>query len=295
MFQKIGSLFSSRTSFETCENSVSIQQDGEARAIVVSKSDIHSFSGKADEVIPRLQRDFPGIANGVRLLLDERDYKAFPFEKPQVPETALNDAFRWAAKEHLDVPVGDLVFSWADIPIPENSGKTNCTIYCAKRSIVAERAKRFISLKIPVLSVDIPDESWRNLAVACGEPASSAFVIVSETSGRMFFFHEGLLVMSRRLPFGSRTIGDDEGLERAIIEIQRGTDFVDRQYPKMFVEKMFIPSFSEDTERFADAVRSAINTKVFIPDYASLGASVPSLNIRDLELLGSAISRRQEK
>ena len=215
--------------------------------------DFVSFYPRANktwqEMLDRLAKESPAKNYQCSLLLSPEDYQLFAVESLNVPVEELKSAMRWRLKEMLDYHVDDATIDVLDVPGDKSAGGRSHSMYAvaARNKLIAERQTAFLSAKLPLSVIDIPDMAQRNISSLL-EPEGRGIAMLSfdENGGLLTVTFNAELYLSRRLDIKlsqfQHTDADKKAqvFERITLELQRSLDNFDRQHNFITTAKLIL-------------------------------------------------------
>ena len=110
-------------------------------------------------MLDRLAKETPARNHQCSLLLAPEDYQLFAVESLNVPAEELKSAMRWRLKDMLDYHVDDATIDVLNVPGDKNADGRSHSMYAvaARNKLIAERQTAFVSAKLPLTVIDIPD------------------------------------------------------------------------------------------------------------------------------------------
>lgn len=124
----------------------------------------------------------------------------------------------------------------------------------ARNDIIQSCIERFRSAHIPLSVIDIAETAQRNIAALFETPDRGlAFLYVGQANSLLTVNFRGELYLARRIEAGMEQLlksqggGNDELLNRILLELQRSFDHLDRQYPFVNIAKVLLGPEPSDT------------------------------------------------
>lgn len=198
------------------------------------------------QVLTKLIIDKHLVGQPCFCVLDDSHYELLLVDTPLVPDDEIKDALRWKVQELINSDIDAVAIESFKQP---NKNKTYAAV--SKKETVNQIANFVAEIGLKLISIDIPELSYRNLIdhIAAAQTdsyvmsdvetniehklslgQSTALLIVCEGEGHLLIFKDGNIYLSRKFSF--RSAGDKEidSLEDAlIVEIQRSLDYFERQ------------------------------------------------------------------
>jgi MSHA biogenesis protein MshI len=201
------------------------------------------------EMLDRLAKESPAKNYQCSLLLSPQDYQLFAIDSLNVPAEELKSATRWRLKDMLDYHVDDATIDVLDVPGDKNAGGRSHSMFAvaARNKLIAERQTAFLSAKLPLSVIDIPDMAQRNISRML-EPEGRGIAMLSfdESGGLLTVTFGGELYLSRRLDIRlsqfqlSDADKKNQVFERITLELQRSLDNFDRQHNFITTAKLIL-------------------------------------------------------
>ncbi len=201
------------------------------------------------EMLDRLAKESPAKNYQCSLLLAPEDYQLFAIETLNVPAEELKSATRWRLKDMLDYHVDDATIDVLNVPGDKNTGGRSHAMFAvvARNKLIAERQSAFLSAKLPLSVIDIPDMAQRNISSML-EPEGRGIAMLSfdESGGLLTVTFAGELYLSRRLDIklSQFQLADadkkNQVFERITLELQRSLDNFDRQHNFITTAKLIL-------------------------------------------------------
>lgn len=222
-------------------------------------------------------REFQPRRHQVTTLMQAQGYQLFVVEAPNVKPEEMRAAIRWRVKDLIDFHVDDAVVDVLDIPTPEGAApraRLMCAVV-AKAAAVREVVTRFERARLPLEVIDIAETAQRNVAALFESGERGVLTLGFDDGGGLITLTcGGELYFARRLDLGLAQLCDaDEGrrqaaFERALVELQRSLDHVDRQFHYVPLDKVLLAPLPAP----ADALAAHLRPNVYAPvAEASLG------------------------
>ena len=261
------------------------------------------------EMLDRLAKESPARNYRCSLLLSPEDYQLFAVESLNVPAEELKSAMRWRLKDMLDYHVDDATIDVLDVPGDKNAGARSHSMHAvaARNQLIAERQTAFVTAKLPLTVIDIPDMAQRNISCLL-EPEGRGIAMLSfdENGGLLTVTFGGELYLSRRFDIKLSQLLQAEAdkkmqiFERITLELQRSLDNFDRQHNFITTAKLVLAPMGE----VAMVLQSYLASNMYMPvEVLNLESilnlsKIPELNISGRQqayfmTIGAAL--RQEK
>jgi MSHA biogenesis protein MshI len=222
------------------------------------------------EMLDRLAKESPAKNYQCSLLLSPDDYQLFTIDSLNVPAEELKSAMRWRLKDMLDYHVDDATIDVLDVPGDKNGGGRSHSMYAvaARNKLIAERQTAFLSAKLPLTVIDIPDMAQRNISSLL-EPEGRGIAMLSfdENGGLLTVTFLGELYLSRRLDIKLSQVQQADAdkktlvFERITLELQRSLDNFDRQHSFITTAKLILAPMGE----VATQLQSYLASNMYMP------------------------------
>lgn len=176
------------------------------------------------------------------LLLPRGQYQLQQIEAPEVPAAEMRDAVRWKMKDAVDFPIEN---AGIDVLPPVAAGRAN-QIYAvaASRAVLQSWVQLFQAAKAPLDAIDVPELAQRNIAALFEEADRGLALLAFDAGGgQLTFTYGGELYFSRHidaLPVAAGSAAATGLRERALLDVQRTLDNVDRGYSGIPIARLLV-------------------------------------------------------
>ena len=222
------------------------------------------------DMLDRLAKESPAKNYQCSLLLSPEDYQLFAVESLNVPAEELKSAMRWRLKDMLDYHVDDATIDVLDVPGDKNAGGRSHSMYAvaARNKLIAERQATFLSAKLPLTVIDIPDMAQRNISSLL-EPEGRGIAMLSfdENGGLLTVTFNTELYLSRRFDIKLSQLQQTDAdkktqiFDRITLELQRSLDNFDRQHNFITTAKLILAPMGE----VANELQSYLASNMYMP------------------------------
>lgn len=213
------------------------------------------------------------------LLLNRGDYQLQLLEQPNVRLGELESSLRLSLTATLNYPAANAAVSWMTVPAHASTPNRPVQIYVvtADKSLVERRANLLKSAGHTLAAIDIPEAAQRNISALLDSPnkgcclvhATDGGVQITVTfQGELYMEHYLAELLFDPVPPGEQEAADRE-FDRVALEIQRGLDFVRRNYPFISIDHVRLAPTPKDI-----ALHKALSSRMLEP--------VEPLNLADL-------------
>ena len=222
------------------------------------------------DMLDRLAKESPAKNHQCSLLLSPEDYQLFAVESLNVPAEELKSAMRWRLKDMLDYHVDDATIDVLNVPGDKNAGGRSHSMYAvaARNKLIAERQIAFLTARLPLTVIDIPDMAQRNISCLL-EPEGRGIAMLSfdESGGLLTVTFSGELYLSRRFDIKLSQLQEVDGdkemqiFERITLELQRSLDNFDRQHNFITTAKLILAPMGD----IATQLQTYLASNMYMP------------------------------
>lgn len=199
-------------------------------------------------------------------VLTSGSYQLVLGEAPKVPDEELAEALRWRIKDLIQFPVQQAVVQ--GFFLPEDSARgTSRMAYAvaAQRGVIENLSNYARSLKLNLLSIDIPELALRNLVHFCAEDGKRgvALVKLGQGSGSLIIVRDNNLYLSRQfnLPYNAGLL-DDLPADNLILEVQRSLDYFERQMRQVPPSQIYLCGENVTADKLTPTIRNSFATPI---------------------------------
>ncbi|QOC23841.1 pilus assembly protein PilM [Wenzhouxiangella sp. AB-CW3] len=217
-----------------------------------------------------LREDIASNRTPVHLVLDNDRYELLLVEAPRVDASELRAAVRWKIKSLIDFHIDDAVIDVFEIPGQENRPQGQRMMYAiaARARDIRKLIDLFESADLNLQVIDVADLAMRNLAAQLDDDVRGvAMLYLNEHHGLITVTRQGSLYLSRRLDTGYGVLQErgSQGLDQAMLEVQRSLDYYDRHFAQPPVASLQVLPGYEATGELVAALDDglAIPTRVY--------------------------------
>jgi MSHA biogenesis protein MshI len=199
-------------------------------------------------------------------VLTSGSYQIVLGEAPKVPEEELAEALRWRIKDLIQFPIQQAIVQGFFLPEDSARGSSRMAYAVAtQRSIIENLSSHARSLKLNLLSIDIPELALRNLVHFCAEDGKRgvALVRLSQGSGSLIIVRDNNLYLSRQfnLPYNAGLL-DDLPAENLILEVQRSLDYFERQMRQVPPAQIYLCGENVTADKLTPTIRNSFSTPI---------------------------------
>lgn len=182
-------------------------------------------------------------------LLQPSDYQVLLVDAPNVPPAELKTAVRWRIKDMLDYHIEDATVDVLDIPVQEGATGRGHSMYAvaAHNDVIQKCIERFDAAHVPLTVIDIQETAQRNIAALYEPPERGVGLLYLGKSHALLTVNfRGELYLARRIDITIDQLTSPPGgnaeemLNRALLELQRSFDHLDRQFPFVSLAKLLL-------------------------------------------------------
>jgi MSHA biogenesis protein MshI len=178
-------------------------------------------------------------------LLTHGKYQLIQTEAVAGAPDEAREIVRWKLKDQVDFPVESASVDL--LPIPSDSRTSQVFAAFSPESVIAPLAQAFQAARVPLVAIDLPELSQRNLAALFEESGRGlATLIFDDDEGLLTFTRNGELLVVRHVEIPARQLmaadAERRGMlfERIALDVQRSLDNFDRSYSTIPVTQLLV-------------------------------------------------------
>lgn len=157
------------------------------------------------------------------LLLQPDDYALHWIDAPAVADDELNDALRWALREHIDWDPTEVAVAGYRLP-GAAGGRALALAAVAPRERIRAHVGAWPHAARRRLSIDVPEHALRNLLWLASGPECAGLLHVGLDSAHLIVARAGAVESRRRLALDHAALADGHALDALLLELQRTFD-----------------------------------------------------------------------
>ena len=168
--------------------------------------------------------------NRVNLVLAPELYHLCTVERPDVPDSEVDEAVRWTLQEQVDYAVDTA--SLVTFPLPASASRDRRMVFAAimPTEFLRGIVQQIHDARLELASIDISELALRNLAWHCFPQAdqSVALLRLTANSGVINVSRGDELYLARRVSGVPKTFSEDgwsDFRERLLLQVQRSIDY----------------------------------------------------------------------
>ena len=163
---------------------------------------------------------------------------------PGAPDEA-REVVRWKLKDQVEFPVDTAAIDL--LPIPSDGRAPQVFAALSPESTIAPLVQAFQAAKVPLVAIDLPEISQRNLAALFEESGRGlATLIFDDDEGLLTFTLNGELLVVRHVEIQARQLitadAERRGMlfERIALDVQRSLDNFDRSFSSIQLAHLLV-------------------------------------------------------
>ncbi len=248
----------------------SLRQEPTAKPVLEFLCFYPSDAVAPEILLERLAKESPVKQKQCAVLLNQGEYQVLALDAMNVPDSELKNAVRWRIKEMVDYSVSEATVDVIRVPGDVNAGGRNQSLIAivAANKTIKLLQDRFLNLKLPLTTIDIPEMAQRNISSRLEVNGRGLAMLSFEQSGGLLTVtFGGELYLSRRLDITiSQIRSADEETQRSVferisLELQRSLDHFDRQHNYITTAKLVLAPLGE----IAESLRDFLGTNMYMP------------------------------
>ncbi len=159
------------------------------------------------------------------LLLQADEYALQWIDAPAVDDAELNDALRWAVREHIDWDPTEVAVAGYRLPASAG-GRALALAAAAPRERIRAHVGAWSHAARRRLSIDVPEHALRNLLWLASGPDCAGLLHVGPEASHLIVARAGALESRRRfaLDYAALADADAQALEPFLLDLQRTFD-----------------------------------------------------------------------
>lgn len=230
----------------------------------------------------RLVKDYQLNRTQVSYLLEASEHHHIQIEKPNVEDSELKEAARWAIQDLISTPAEDLTIDTVDIPKELSSDQDNSFMYVfyANNERIAQIGNTLIDAQANLSFIEARIMAQRNIANLLAKPDEGEAILSFSSAGALITFsYQGEICNARFIEVPLEQT--DSSFEKIALEIQRSLDGFEAKFRPVFIKRLLVAPF-DLRDQFCEHLRESIYTDVEWFDLESIfdfaeGMQVPSL------------------
>ncbi len=238
---------------------------GQAR---VEVAEFRAFAGAAPaQVLAGLVAEHDLKRRPCTTLLREGAYRLLQTEAPDVKVEELRAALRWRIKDLIDFHVNDATIDVFDVPIQVPGRAALVYVVVGRNEEIRERVDLLHGAGLALEIIDIPELAQRNLARLLPEDQDGvAMLTLGEDIACITITKGGALYLSRSVPVTPALLGDSQGPERLLLELQRSLDYFESSFRQNPVMHVVVAPGSEEARRLVAFLQANLAQRVVLWD-----------------------------
>lgn len=268
---------------------------------------IEQITLKEEASLKRLVTQLGLKSQPCNLVLNIDQYQLLQVDKPNVPESEIQNALGWTVKGLIDFQISDATVRGIEVPTdPQQPNRSPSMLaICAKNTLLAEITNRMMDAGFSLKSIDVQVLAQRNIASLLEQGERVVVLVSFLVKGCLITFSaKGELYHARFVELDRGYLYDQQGdllasnLERLALELQRSLDSFDRQFPYLSVQRVIICP-DKNSAKLVEDLKKALYLPVETFDLAEIvelpkGKDFSSLDKQSMLLAALGAALRSE-
>jgi len=199
--------------------------------------------------IKQLVKSYQLNTKPVSFLLEISDHEHIQIEKPNVDDSELNEAARWALQELVNRPVEALTVDVINIPVEgaQDTEQEYVYVFYAENERIEAISNNLIDANIQLKTIEARIMAQRNIANLLAKPDEGEAILSFSSAGALITFsYQGNICNARYIDIPLEQ--SDAYYEKISLEIQRSLDGFEARFKNIFIKALLVAPFDLQDE-----------------------------------------------